>query len=76
MIRETRKISIRLEMTPDECQLLLSGLKELIQQREEQARYIAEDCSKAAAQIKVEADILRGIKTETKRQLGSYAGAK
>ncbi len=76
MIREKRRISISFELTPDECLLLLSGLKELVQQREEQARFVAEDCSKAAAQIKVEADILRGIKTETKRQFANYAGAK
>jgi hypothetical protein len=76
MDRETRTISIRFEMTPDECQLLLSGLGELVQGRDEQARFVAEDCPMGAAQIKLEADILRGLKAEAERQFTSCCGGQ
>ncbi len=67
-MREDAKTKILLNLTIGECKLLQEGIVQLIREREQESRELREDCMRAAALAKGEAEILRLIHDEIKRQ--------
>jgi len=61
--------SIEMQLTTQEWKILDSALAEVVSAREEQSRFVGEDCSCGAVELKHEADVLRQLKNTATRQM-------
>lgn len=63
------RYSITLKMSAQEWKILEAALSEAIDSRESESRFVREDCSCGAVELKHEANVLRTMKNDANRQV-------